>query len=53
MLDASEWDKLDRIRQIGKLQAMVERIGYDGRAKEISIRLHQPESAMTAEEVRA
>jgi site-specific DNA recombinase len=53
ILDASEWEKLDRIGQIGKLQAMVERIGYDGRLRQISIRFHQQETAAAGPEAQA
>ena len=48
-VDWQEWRKLDRIRQIGQLRAMIEHIGYDGRMRQISIRFHQPQ---TGEEVR-
>ncbi len=52
ILDVSEWDKLDRARQVEALQMIVERVGYDGAARQISIRFH--ETASTAEEeVRA
>jgi site-specific DNA recombinase len=53
MLDSAEWEKLDRIRQIGAIQAMVEHIGYDGRIRQISIRFHQPEMAVPGQEARA
>ena len=39
-LDGSAWEQMDRTRQIGVLQAMIERIGYDGRTQQISIRFH-------------
>ena len=32
--------KMDRARQVEALQAMIERIGYDGAARQISIRFH-------------
>jgi site-specific DNA recombinase len=48
MLDPAEWEKLDRTRQIAKLQAVVERIGYDGRKRQISIRFQQPETVVEA-----
>ena len=36
----SEWEQLDRSRQIETIQTMVERIGYDGRTRQVSIRFH-------------
>jgi hypothetical protein len=43
--DASEWEQMDRICQVAAVQAMVERVGYDGKAQRISIRFRQPEIA--------
>jgi Recombinase zinc beta ribbon domain len=40
LCDASEWEKMDRIRQVETLQAIVEWIGFDGAARQISIRFH-------------
>ena len=36
---ASEWDQMDRNRQVEAIQLLVERVGYDGAARQISIRL--------------
>src|SRR4051812_29191617 len=36
----SEWEQLDRGGQIETIQAMVKRIGYDGRTGQVSIRFH-------------
>ena len=36
----SEWEQIDRTRQVEAVQAIVERIGYDGAAGQISIRFH-------------
>ena len=36
----SEWEQLDRSGQIETIQTMVERIGYDGRTRQVSIRFH-------------
>ena len=49
--DPAEWEQMDRTRQVEEIQAVVERIGYDGAARQISIRFHP--SAMTAVEVQA
>jgi site-specific DNA recombinase len=38
--DSSEWQQLDRARQVEAIQATVERVGYDGAARQISIRFH-------------
>jgi site-specific DNA recombinase len=37
---ASEWEHLDRRHQLEAMQTFVERVGYDGAAKQISIRFH-------------
>jgi len=34
------WEQMDRTRQVEAMQAVVERIGYDGLARQISIRFH-------------
>jgi hypothetical protein len=52
-LDPSEWDRMDRTRQVEAIQAIVERIGYDGTARQISIRFRQPAISAAAEEARA
>jgi len=36
---ASEWEQMDRTRQVEVIRALVERIGYDGAARQVSIRL--------------
>ena len=55
-LDAAAWEQMDRSRQMGVLQAMIERIGYDGRTRQISIRFHPTpvgrEEARAGEEAR-
>jgi hypothetical protein len=35
-----EWEQMDRARQVAAIQALVARVGYDGRTPQISIRLH-------------
>jgi hypothetical protein len=35
---ASEWDQMDRNRQVEAMQLLVERVGYNGAARQISIR---------------
>ena len=49
ILDASEWEKMDRIRQIEAIQAIVERIGYDGAGRQISVRFHPPAAGEEAQ----
>jgi site-specific DNA recombinase len=34
----SEWEQMDRTRQVESIQLLVERVGYDGAAQQISIR---------------
>src|ERR1700704_4768102 len=36
----SEWEQMDRARQIEAMQTLVERVGYDGVARQVSIRFH-------------
>ena len=38
--DPCEWEQMDRTRQVEAVQSIVERIGYDGIARKISIRFH-------------
>jgi hypothetical protein len=40
--DLCEWEQMDRIRQVEAGRSVVERIGYDGIARQISIRFHAP-----------
>jgi site-specific DNA recombinase len=42
MLSPSEWDQMDRTGQVEAIRSIVERIGYDGTTRLISIRFHQP-----------
>ena len=50
IFDPSEWEQMDRTRQVEAIQAIVERIGYDGTARQISIRFHQPAIAAVGQE---
>jgi site-specific DNA recombinase len=45
---AAEWDQMDRTRRVEAMQLLVERVGYDGVARQISIRFRA-----VAEEVSA
>ena len=40
VFDPCEWEQVDRTRQVEAIQSIVERIGYDGVARQISIRFH-------------
>jgi site-specific DNA recombinase len=40
MFDPCEWEQMDRTRQVEAIHAVVERVGYDGAARQISIRFH-------------
>jgi site-specific DNA recombinase len=53
ILESSEWEQMDRIRQVEIIQAIVERIGYDGAARKISIRFHPDASTAMGEEGQA
>ena len=53
ILAPAGWDQMDRTRQVEAIQALVERIGYDGAARQISIRFHPTAIAAAAGDVRA
>jgi hypothetical protein len=38
MIDPSAWEQMDRTRQVEAIHAVIERVGYDGAARQISIR---------------
>ena len=38
--DPAEWEQMDRVRRVEAIQSVVERVGYDGHARQISIRFH-------------
>jgi hypothetical protein len=42
---SSDGEEFDRVRQVQAIQAVVERIGYDGRSGKVSIRFRIAESA--------
>ena len=42
MIDPAGWEKLDRAWQVETVQAIVERVGYDGTRRQVSIRFHSP-----------
>jgi site-specific DNA recombinase len=52
MIDPAGWDQMDRSRQVGALQAIVERVGYDGATRQVSIRFHPPVIAAPGGEAR-
>jgi site-specific DNA recombinase len=51
--DPSGWEQTDRARQIEAIQAAVERIGYDGIGRQISIRFHSAAITAPGEEAQA
>jgi site-specific DNA recombinase len=51
--DASEWERMDRTQQVEAIQEIVERVGYDGTARQISIRFHPVPVAAAGKEARA
>ena len=51
--DATPWEQMDRTRQREALQTIVERVGYNGATRQISIRFRAPEVAMAGQEARA
>ena len=50
--DPAVWEQMDRTRQVEAMQTIVERVGYDGVARQISIRFH-PAAITTGPEERA
>jgi len=50
---AAEWEPMDRARQVEAIQAIIERIGYDAAARQISIRFHPAAIPAAGEEARA
>ena len=53
VFDSLEWEQLDRTRQVEAIQTIVERIGYDGAARQISIQFHLPSITATGQEAQA
>jgi hypothetical protein len=52
LFDPAEWEQMDRTRQVEKIQGIIERVSYDGAARQISIRFH-PAGITAGEEARA
>ena len=50
--NATTWEQMDRGQQREALQAIVERVGYNGATRQISIRFRPPEVAMAGQEAR-
>ncbi len=48
-----DWEQIERTHQVAALQAIVERIGFDGTARKISIRFHPAAITSAAREERA
>jgi hypothetical protein len=42
LFGAAEWEQMDRTRQVQVMGDLVERVGYDGAARQISIRFRAP-----------
>jgi hypothetical protein len=53
VFDSCEWEQMDRTRQIEAIRAIVQRIGYDGVKRKISIRFHPVAFPAAGEEARA
>ena len=50
--DAPEWEQMNRTTQLEIIQSLVERVGYDGTSREISIRFHEHLAASAEEGAR-
>lgn len=46
-----EWEQMERARQVETIRSIVERIGYDGIARQVSIRFHPPAIIAACDEV--
>ena len=53
MSDPTEWEHMDRGQQVETIRAIVERIGYDGTARQVSIGFRQPAMPAAGHEVQA
>jgi site-specific DNA recombinase len=53
LADSAEWERMDRARQVEAVQAVVERVGYDGIVRQISIRFRPPAITTQVREARA
>jgi hypothetical protein len=40
IFERSEWEQMDRARQVEAIQVTIERAGYDGAARQVSLRFH-------------
>ena len=45
VFEPTHWEQMDRARQVDAMKSTVERIGYDGNARQISIRFHSEAQA--------
>jgi len=50
--EATPWEQMNRTQQIEAIQAIIERVGYNGATQQISIRFRSPNGAMAEQEVR-
>ncbi len=50
--DATSWEEMDRSRQLEVMQTLIERVGYNGTTRQISIRFREAEVAVAAQEAR-
>ena len=51
--DAAEWERTNRAGQVAAVQQIVERVGYDGIRRQVSIRFHPPVLEPADQETRA
>ena len=52
IIDPAEWGRTDRTGQVEAIQRIVERIGYDGMKRQVSIRFHAPVSGQASTETQ-
>jgi hypothetical protein len=53
IFELAVWEPLDRLRQVEAIRAVVERVGYDSHARQISIRLHAMAQAKISKCIKA
>jgi site-specific DNA recombinase len=53
IINSTEWERTDRTGQVEAVKRIVERVGYDGIRRQVSIRFHPPVPGPASKETRA
>jgi site-specific DNA recombinase len=51
--DRSQWEQMDRTQQVEAIRAIIQRIGYDGAVRKISIWFHPVPSSVVGDQAKA